>query len=496
MSAAGGSAERLPLLAERLARSRRRTFFVNLLLSLAVAVAAGCLVLGIAQLAAAFGAPISDSATWTAIAAVAGFAIALAVTAARLPLPADIARRADRLFGLSERTSTAFELAGRNNPPSAIGTALLRDAETVAPTIDPRRLAPVRVDRIATILAAAALFLALAVAVRAIVGAVGTDRPASLPAAGLTAADQAQVSEDLRRVAALIADDADKRADPFLQAIARETVALSERVSAGEVVERSQLVAAVDRLARYAGDAYTPAEGARRPPEDLSRLLRDVSENLRAPTQETQTAEIDPSQPAGNRPAQAPGEPQAGSQESSSSAGEGQEGAETPDGDSLEPVRRGSGEPGDGKPGDAAEEEYLGPDYIVAALRAREEAARKREARGAQEAALAGAAEQAGAGDSRLAGEGVGPMDGAAPTEVDPFATAGELLLQDEIDSEGRRIRVEVPPQGKPVEIDRGEIVAGDWRPASESEVSHSIVPPADRNAVARYFRSLAEAND
>ncbi|MCW5697493.1 MAG: hypothetical protein KIS96_12275 [Bauldia sp.] len=482
----------LPLLSERLIQSTRRATLSGFVLAGAIAVSAACVVYGIAQLAIGFGATIAADGLWFAIGAgAAGFVVAAVAVFATRRSSFDLARDADRVFALRERMSTALQVSRGRHGASAVGTALLRDAEAEAAAIDPRRLAPLRPDRVALILAGAIAFLALALVVKAI----AYDEPGTAPVAtalpaALSTEDQAEVAQQLMRVAALIADDAEERSDPFLQAIAREVAALGQRIESGAVVERSEIVAELDRLANYAGDAYVAAGETIGGAEDLSQLLEAVGLSLEPqtprPIEQTAAGADGPAPPPDDvsLPPNLPQQPPLNAPALDEMLAEFEAADAASDAARIE---RGERQLPDG---------YFGGDYYAIAAQQAAEAAARRQAEGAlpDGAMLAGAAEEAGAGDSRLAGEGVGALDGEI-TENDPFAMAGELLLQDEIDGEGRRIRVEVPPQqGEPVVLVPGEIVAGDWRPMAESEVSRAGIPPADRDAVARYFRSIAEA--
>lgn len=480
----------LPRLSEQLARSGRRAVAAGGLAALAVGLAAGCVGFGIARLAAAFAAPTSIGEIGVAaIAASIAFVAALAVALLARPRTIDLARRADRLFSLRERVSTSLELAGRT-PTAALGEALFRDAETNAATLNARALAPLRLDRVALILSSGLAFLAVALLIAAMPGTVEPPAMSEAAPATIAAADQAELSEDLRRVAALISEDAEQRADPFLQAIARETAALGARIEAGEIIERSEIVAQLDRLATYAGDAYAAAGETAGGAEDLSRLLEAVGDRLEPapdlPPSQVDAASLDgdprpEGTPAAPGDAPAPGEPHELDSMLSELEREASDQSVNPSlGNATDTV--------------SPDSDLGGGDYrAVAAAQAAELAARAAADREADGAQLAGAAEESRAGDSRLAGEGVAGLDGQG-AETDPFAVAGELVLQDEIDGEGRRIRVEVPPPTAPVELAPGEISAGDWRAAPESEVARAVVPLPDRGAVGRYFRALAEA--
>lgn len=490
----------LDVLPRRLDAAVRRVRADRLLATLTVAAAAGLIAFGFLEFASvSFGLPL-DLGGRSAVAAVLGLAVAAVGIAADLftaPGRVALARRADARLRLDERLSTAVEVAARGDRADApVERALLADAERQAGSVDPRALVTVPFARYALILAAAATFAAISLAPPdPFVG--GPAQAVTASFATLTGAEAADTAAELRRVATILERDAAARDDPFLEALAREAGRIGEDIEAGRLTDRDAVVAALDRLAGFTAEAYPPAavpvpnsfegNGIVAPPQEAeaTQMLRNLARERMAPPSAApeggRTQEQAAIEPAADTPADVP--PMMGlpppTAETPNPQAPGAEGGDAPTGGAQTP---------------AADEGYIKARDMETYTDPTNYQADRQAGERPEDAVLIGPADAANVGQSRFAGAGQQVLEGGAVVEEDPFALGADMLLTGQLDENGRRIRIEVPPEIQAITIAPGEATAMDWARRREVEVLRSGVPFAARDFLARYFRAAAEA--
>lgn len=399
------------------------------------------------------------------------------------------ARAADRSFAGRERFSTALEVAGDPRGLSAVARALLDDVEDRAAAIDPRALVSLRLPPSVIAGTALSLFLAAAILV-ALSAARGATPPAAMPDAPppaiLAEPERAEVVEEIRRVAAALAEDAERRDDAYLGAIARELERLGETLVAEPAPDRADIAADLARLRANTADAYDRAGEAAGGAGNLTRLmdeaLRDLAEG---PRDAVRAAAAEPGTP--------PAPAEAGT-EGALPDGRGPDGAGTPPAPpgvlpTAPPPPTGAGE---------TDDLYELEARNVAAAEAQRRAARNQQQPGELAAAVPiGAAADAGIGEGDMAGRGVRPLDAGVVTEfATPPAIEGEMILEDGRAGDGRRLRVEAPPEGQAAAaLAAGELTDGrGWRRLPEQEVTRTPVRPEDAGVLVRYFGAEGRA--
>jgi hypothetical protein len=186
----------------------------------------------------------------------------------RLPSLVEMASRADRRLGLFDLLGTAVELHGhpRSDAMSLVERATLEEVGRRARGLQPSDVVPVRWPRWAW----AAPLLGTAAAGALLLGPPVVD-DASAP--GLASRPtRAPVSvEAVRRLAEVLAEDADATPDPYLSAVAREFQALADRLDGDGLLDR-EADAEVDRLLEHLSRATAARDDA------VGRLLRDIAE--------------------------------------------------------------------------------------------------------------------------------------------------------------------------------------------------------------------------
>ncbi len=493
---AGGT---IAALSADLARARRRAAAFGLVRAAAIGVAVALAVFSVLQL----GFQASGSSGWLArnvllasgAAGLVAFVAIAVLNGVRNPGIPRFARAADRVFGTKERLSTALELsAAPATPLTSVGTALFQDIDERSDKIDVRRLVPFRVP-----LVAAGAFVALA-----IVAGFLAFRPApvgtlAVPqvAAPLTAAQRDEIGADIRRVAALVEADAVDRADPYLQAVARELQQLGLAIAGGAPPDRAEIARALERLLPHATQAYERAGVGEAAPENLSRLIEAALREVRPPTPGTPGG-VNPEFPPGMFP---PGTP-AGTPAPGAAGEDVVAGGEAPAeglGDMLAALERPEAAqfqlPSPAPPQEGEVDngyDYIDPNDVALQLeRQRNDAARQGQAGGAP----AGAAAEAGVGEGDAAGEGVQPLEnGAVTTFGEPLAVVGEMVIGDPNQGDGQRIRMDMPPEGGDLALRAGDRNdGGGWRQLPEREVDRGLLPPQDRGVVQQYFRTLTQ---
>ncbi|MCW5714220.1 MAG: hypothetical protein KIT43_06905 [Bauldia sp.] len=491
---AGGGLEALP---RRLDAALRRVRADRLLATLTVATALALVAFGFLEFASvSFGLPI-DLGGRIAVALILGLALAAVGTAADVfawPGRLGIARRADVRFGLDERLSTAIEIASRGSDADApvVARALLADAERRAGSLDLRALVKVPYGRYALAVAAAAVFAAISLAPPDYVPPrAELARPQ--PSTTLTATEVADTFAELRRVATIMQNDAARRDDPFLEALAREALRIGEEIEAGRLTDRDAVVAALDRLAGFTAEAYPPVAvpapdyeesgGITERPAEATQILRDLARDRMTPPSATETAARTQDQPLvepGDAAADIP--PMMG--------------LPPPTADVPNPQAPAGAEgqpPTGGAPGAADDEGYIEAAEMETYTDPTNYRAERTVGERPENAQLIGPADAANTGQSRFAGAGQQMLNGPV-AEEDPFALGADMFLTGQIDETGRRIRIEVPPEIQAIAILPGEAAATEWTALREVEALRTGVPLGARDLLARYFRAAAEA--
>lgn len=208
--------------------------------------------------------PLSPGWPLAAAAAVllAGLAATLLHARRSRPTLAEVARLADRRYGLDEELATALEAArgaedGR--APSPVALALLRSATRHAARIRPEEVVPTRLPR-------AVRFLPLALVPCLALAFVPTRAPAPADAfrsasRAILGADPANPAAGVLAAAGFFGNAAAELDDAYLAAVASAMRALGERVAAGEV-DRAEAESELARLLEHAERASSAAESA------------------------------------------------------------------------------------------------------------------------------------------------------------------------------------------------------------------------------------------
>jgi hypothetical protein len=428
--------------------------------------------------------PLSHLA-FSAVAFACVFALATLLTFVRTPDAAVLARKADRALALQERLSTALEVDKSLPPDAALGpvpSALLADAERHAATIDPRQIVRLDLPRVIWAvpgLIAAALLIqlvppdALAVSRGSIAG------PAR--EAGFTDRQRVEAGANLRRIAELLGRDAQERSDPYLRTIGQTL----QRLSAdAERVDRRALAGALEQLLAHARRAYGQTSGAAR-----EQASRDVVQQL-------QTALDDIT---GNRQATTTAAPpEAASRDGTGNVAAAERGqAGRPVQPSEHKTASVGTPPPRAVPGQQTTLDDLLKDlddYDPVDPRVEKERAfadQQRRARAASQSA--GAAKDAGQGDGDRAGDGTRPLGNAAAAAIE-LTPGVEMLLPDQLATNGGRIRIELPPEVAVTPVAPPTAgTGGEWQRAREQTIARAMPGPEDRKVIGRYFVRSAE---
>lgn len=422
-------------------------------------------------------------------AAILAVPVALGMALSKNPQILAVARAADRKFQTSESMSTALEVANAPGGPSGVVAQALMDiAGAQADTVDPKRLVPVQAPRLALGLP---VMLGLAVL-------VATLPPPPLLEQALDAIGAAnfepefdggqrlQTAEDLRRIAAILQQDATQRANPELQAIARQLDFLAMELADNPDLPKQPVIEEMERLVEAAGEIYGGAGELPGTPRDLSRLLEFALDRMDPDAQNLVPRNFDgevgaPAPEAGEAEAREEAVENAFEAVALNTPEPEENKAQNPmPGMTINPRQLGEGDEGD-MPADLNE----APDAFTEIYGELGVDDRRFERGGAELIGLAGGGE---AGDFAGVGEGdlFGPIG-----ERDPIDVAWEMFLEAEI-REGRGIRIDLPPIAELREAG-GEAPEGAarWEAQAEKEVTRIRLPALDREAVSRYFRAL-----
>lgn len=393
-----------------------------------------------------------------------------------------LARRADSMFGLAERVSTALEAERRmaGNSPSTVVVALIDDMAHRTHAIDAGKLATFRLPRITFAIPLAAIALALIVTIVP----VGT-----LPQSGtdpgqyevLTEPERSQAALDIGRVANIVDEQIASRSDPYMEAVANSLRSLGERLVNAPQTTRGELLIELDALKDYAAAAGREWRGdaGQRIPELIDALSKSLA------------------QPRASLGSEEGGAPQIGLPEE-------MENRATPDApgvqntppndlDSMLAELEARQNPATAPTGADGALPSTSLDYteVAKAQNVARSAAAAQNLDGAQ---LLGPSPDARAGDSLLAGEGTDAIgtEPAAPVLLD-FETSSELMLEAADTGGGRRLELEVAPNTSLTEItpeSLGDSAQG-WRRMPEAQVARDAIGFDDREAVSNYLRAL-----
>ncbi len=498
-------------LVERLSRARRRSaysaFIAGSTVALLIALAMFCVLQLLHALLGTMGswlafewlsipawlASIGEAPVGQHIVVAASFGlaalIAAAITAANgKPWLSSMARAADRRFRLDESMSTALEVASaRDTPIGVVPLALLRTAQTRSASIDARSLIPMRLPPLAL---AVPLVLALAVLLVAspppplFERAFNAAGIGGASADGFTTVQRDEAVADLHAIAAILRQDGEQRANPVVQAIARQLELLAANLETNAALGRDTVATELERLMGLAGEAYAAAGEAAGTRGDLSRLIQAALGAIE-PTRRMTAADRIGTEPP---PAQA------------TAGAEGidapfeavvlhDEGGFDPAGNGLAPpgltvnpnqMTAGEGAGNWAEPGAAPEFEIddvygvAGPDGPPGAG-------------GGAGGEIVGAA----GGEGDIAGIGGAALFGAA-TPIAAVTDGIAMLLADRAGGDGRRIRLNLPPLAElmPVEGANG-LDTGGWRNFTEEQVTRAALPAPQRDAIRRYFDAM-----
>jgi len=108
-----------------------------------------------------------------------------------------------------------------------------------------------------------------------------------------------------------------------------------------------------------------------------------------------------------------------------------------------------------------------------------------------------GAARDAGRGEGDRAGDGTRPLGNGGLTTMTELTPGGELLLPDQAANDGRRIRLELPPDAALSGVAPPPAgTAADWKRGQEQVIDRPALAAEDRKVVGRYFTRSAEGRD
>jgi hypothetical protein len=500
--ASAGHRATLPTLRRRLRQVRGRWYARFMLISAIWSAIAGLLALCGVELAGilvdhagsvsgfvAFALPIAAAASICAAAGVVAVAFA--------PDDAALARLGDRRFSLQERLSTALETdnAGAALSRATLGPvagALLADAEWCAQRCDPRQWFELALPRFAWIVPGLTVVAALLQLVppSALGRAALTAETNQAPnAPRLTISRSADAAGDLRGIADLLAKDAERWSDPYLRTIARSLERLSEEVRSGSVDRRTTVVA-LDRLLQHARRAYAqdrfPPRGGNStasspsPADLIQSVLNDVAGDRAVATGPSARDAANTDAERKTTPGRGDGslDPVQPSQR------------KTPSQAASQPATPQSLPPGWASVLDNLDD-YERVEADPRAQLERAIAEQQRRMHGAVQGA--GAAQDAGQGEGDRAGNGSRPLGNGGRNLEKSSTEGGEMLLPDQ-PSNGRLIRIEIPPQAVHAEVTplRSGDVGSGWQRLAEDPVGHIAPTREQREALRHYFMRSA----
>jgi hypothetical protein len=426
-----------------------------------------------------FGDHPFPSNLWIALAVVVLGVILTAVRAiAAAPDTVTLARVSEQRFTLQERLSSAIEVCtwpSSDTVVSPVHAALIADAERRVASVEPRSMIPVALPRAAWAIPALAAVLGLLQLVPpdpfglAGMRVSGADVEAST--GEYDSGQRTEMAESLRRIADLMGQEADERADPYLRAVARTLDRLSTDVQHGDV-DRAATASELERLLQHTRDAYARSD------RDLSRssvadMLQSALNVASGNQRQTPQAMRDPAaaQARSSADADAPARPD--ERRSSPVRPPASPGGFVPDQLSAQAMQQDAGEYGIGELDERSQRER--------ALAEQQRASRPA-------GAPAGAASNAGKGEGDQAGDGAHPLEDGDSKDLTALRRAGEMVLPDQTAREGGRIRIELPPDAERSAVAAQAAASGEWRRTQEAQVQRDEFAADARRVVGKYF--------
>ncbi len=430
---------------------------------------------------------------WAAAVLVAGLAATALWSWRSRPDLLEMARRADRHFGLDDRLGTAVEMGARpasDAPRSPVVAALFRDAAAHGARIDPRRLVPIGLPRPAVALGLVAL---------AIVGlelASPAARSTSAPGASILAAvaesDAAAAAELIMDIAALMREVAERDSDEYLRVVATSL----EQLAADVIEQQTGGQAAADELGRLLSRAESASglSETEASSEGFSLTLAGIEDMLR--TEAEMMADLVARADASTRESEA-GEYAMDARTMPSTVSARARAVA----DSLRAARERA------LPDSAAALELAAADSSASGSMSQEsDGSPSMEAQAAAgERSLANVDLSGGVStmetetNGASAAEGLGGGSRLAPAErieVMDVASTRDFELPMEGGSR-RRLPEEIVPQTRFTEVDESPLPRGDWRQTTQEHLSSGYLGVSYRDVASRYFLSrirMAEA--
>lgn len=494
-------------------RFRRRLLLAGAIRSVTAALALFVVLEGSRRLARALGtAPEVETGhlLWLALAALLAFLTVAAVQAWRnVPTLLGIAQLADARYDLLERVTTAFETLQRG-AETPVQKALLDDAAARSRQIDPAELVPnslpwpiwpsVALTGVAMVLILLPQPAALAPDSRT---ASTANMEGSTPEGRIE-----ETGAKVRRVAELVGRDAEASRDPYLQAVARSFDDLGRRIEAGELGQ-AEIDNEVGRLLQHLERALGGDDAAA-----SAGLLGYGAENRgdAGPGGSRTDADVAPEGAAttDTEPAvdEATGrQDRSNGEVSSSTAGEQDTATGLDELLNRLQARLEAREPEDRPPQprtQSAENDSAGGFYtdidpdLVAEIEERQNRLTRQRAENRAGGEPVGAAEESNEGPGDLAGEGAQPLgigaNGVPESDSERF---DPLQLPGGRQADGRRIRIEIPPDAEFTEVDAlAEPMSGGWRRSRGGTSAGTLLGMMDRDVVSRYFMPQEENRD
>ncbi len=415
--------------------------------------------------------------------------VAVAVVMSRRPDIDALARAADRRFALDERLSTALEVAGSPQQEGLVADVLVADAGRRSRAVEPGALLPWRWPRL---LAAVPVLALIAVGITLLPPITRQETVATSPGAAptaLQAEERTQAASNIRRIAALVRADAERRGDTYLGAVAQTLERVGGDIESG-AVDRAAVTRELAELLSHAERAYTAGEARGVPHSDVPGLLQQALAQLDAP-QAPRTPSA-PAQVASEKPGDQQQTPNAPAGEGDANAAISQRLAAA---EAAEERRRQTNVQPD-REVQNGEVRTRGGGYEQRVLTPQEEREQQLLDQRLQQAGAqpAGAAENAGRGESELAGGGEQPLEGDEHSASETPDNSEMVLLPDQNRDSGPRVI-----QPAPVELNRTAIedrgVRGDWQrqPPAAGDLDRVALPRTARAVVSRYFAGASE---
>jgi hypothetical protein len=492
----------LRMLRERLAESRTRLDRARALgLASRVGLFSASLLLALrlgAYLAPRWAVPshLVGSAAYAIAGAVllAGLAWSIVYVRRTSPSLEEVARLADRHFGMDERWSTAVEFGvgevsgtrvgeAAGESPSPVLSALLEDAASHTRLLDPRELAPIRTPRTVWVM------VAMLLAVTALeVAPVSSAAPAPVAAGSSPAAadDPATTADLLLQTAALLRQEAESRQNEYMRVVASAMEALAleitERGLGGDALsaELARLVAhaelalggpvvesAAGRATAAASAESLEWQGGAEPADPSAGSARDEEPGGRSSTAMAQgggmTMENDARIALQNLQNRLSGDSPGGERLAGDPSGSSPEAMEA----ASDPSQLGASGSDDG------ESERMLANLLL-------------EADAAGEGSI-------GDGGSQQQGIGGGAMAGIPDrAELQQAASSRDFHLPTEGGSR-RRMPNEIVPETRLAPVEETGVDRGSWSSTTEPRVSQELLGISYRSIASRYFLSRSE---